>query len=124
MDNFISNKGFSTVCTMLECNPETLRFIIHGLSQTIGYDIRADFSKPLFREGIMSINDLSVNTHLTGRVTNVTTFGAFVDIGVGHDGLLHKSVIPSSKELGAGDIIDVVCINVNKTNNRIQLRLS
>jgi transcriptional accessory protein Tex/SPT6 len=57
-------------------------------------------------------------------VTNVTTFGAFVDIGVGHDGLLHKSVIPSSKELGAGDIIDVVCINVNKTNNRIQLRLS
>jgi hypothetical protein len=33
--------GFSTVCTMLECNPETLRFIINGLSQTIGYDIRA-----------------------------------------------------------------------------------
>ena len=33
--------GFPTVCAMLECNPETVRFIIHGLSQTIGYDIRA-----------------------------------------------------------------------------------
>ena len=71
----------------------------------------------------MSINDLSVNTHLTGRVTNVTTFGAFVDIGVGHDGLLHKSLIPSSQEIGAGDVVHVVCTNVNKTNNRIQLRL-
>ena len=68
----------------------------------------------------MSVNDLRLNTRLTGRVTNVTTFGAFVDIGVGHDGLLHKSVIPSNKELGAGDIVEVVCVNID--NNRIQLR--
>lgn len=71
----------------------------------------------------MSINDLSVNTRLSGRVTNVTTFGAFIDIGVGHDGLLHKSKLPASRELGAGDIVDVACTDVDRTNNRIKLRL-
>jgi uncharacterized protein len=56
-------------------------------------------------------------------VTNVTTFGAFVDIGVGTDGLLHKSVLSSCKALGAGDIVEVVCVNIDTVNKRIQLRL-
>lgn len=83
----------------------------------------SDFSKPLFRQGIISINDLKDNTPLTGRVTNVTTFGAFVDIGVSHNGLLHTSAIPSYKKLGVGDIVNVVCSKVDKKSNRIQLRL-
>ena len=82
-----------------------------------------DFSKPLFRKGIISINDLKDNTPLTGRVTNVTTFGAFVDIGVSHNGLLHTSAIPPYKKLGVGDIVNVVCTKVDKSSNRIQLRL-
>lgn len=93
------------------------------LNGNISSSYISDFSKPLFRESIISVNDVSINTRLRGRVTNVTTFGAFVDIGVGHDGFLHKSMIPSSKELGAGDIVDVVCMDVNKTNNKIRLRL-
>jgi uncharacterized protein len=71
----------------------------------------------------MSLNDLRRGTHVTGLVTNVTTFGVFVDIGVGTDGMLHKSVLSSSKVLGAGDIVEVVCVNIDKTKPRIGLRL-
>ena len=120
IDDFINNKGFSTVCTMLKCNAETLRLIVHGLTQKIGHDIRADFALPLFRGGITSIDQVRHGTELKGRVTNVTTFGAFVDIGVGQDGFLHKSVLLCNN-LGAGDIIDVICVNVD--NDRIKLRL-
>ena len=84
-----------------------------------------DFAKPLFRKGIISMNDIRRGTHLSGRVTNVTTFGSFgalVDIGVGRDGLIiHKSAIPFCNYHGAWDIVDVVC--VNEENNRIELRL-
>ncbi|XP_028417697.1 S1 RNA-binding domain-containing protein 1-like [Dendronephthya gigantea] len=123
IDRLIKNKGFPGLCSSLKCDPETLRLIVNGLCQGIGYDIRRDFSKPLFREGVMSIDDLRVNTRLSGRVTNVTTFGAFVDIGVGRDGLVHKSKLPLSGDLGAGDIVEVVCTDIDKTNNRISLRL-
>ena len=121
IDDFINKKGFSTVCTMLECNAETLRLIVHGLTQKIGHDIRADFAKPLFKQAIMSIDDIHGGTNLTGRVTNMTTFGAFVDVGVGRDGLIHKSAITCCNNLGVGDIVDVVCVSVE--NNRIALRL-
>ena len=73
--------------------------------------------------GPTSINDLRVNTRLTGRVTSVTPHGAFVDIGSSHDGLLHKSENPSFKELCVGDRIDVECIEVDISNKRILLRL-
>jgi ribosomal protein S1 len=72
----------------------------------------------------MSINDLSVNTCRIGRVTNITPDGAFVDIGVpGHEGLLHRNVIPSCKDFQTGDMFYVVCTHVDKTNKRIGLRL-
>jgi ribosomal protein S1 len=57
-------------------------------------------------------------------VTGVTPHGAFVDIGVrGHEGLLHKSEFPSSKDVETGDTYSVVCTDVDKTNKRIVLRL-
>ena len=82
-----------------------------------------DFGKPLFRKCIVSINQLRCGTHLTGRVTNITTFGAFIDVGIGRDALLHRSKLPQGNNLGAGDIVDVVCLNVDQKNNRIELRL-
>ena len=62
--------------------------------------------------------------HLSGRVTNVTTFGAFVDCGVGRDGLLHESQWNKRDEpLSAGDVVQVAVRSVDRQKQQFQLRL-
>jgi uncharacterized protein len=68
----------------------TLRDILRS-SQKPGRDPRADFEAPKFRDDVRSLNDLKPGMALEGMVTNVTAFGAFVDIGVHQDGLVHVS---------------------------------
>jgi len=74
-----------------------------------------DYRQPLFRSGILSLGDTRVGQQLTGCITNVTHFGAFVDVGVGHDALIHTSAIPSHllpptrPSLQIGDHV-VVCV--------------
>jgi len=58
---------------------------------------------------------------LNGTVRNVVDFGAFVDIGVKHDGLLHRSQIPRGAEVGVGDVLAVVIRNVEIDRERISL---
>ena len=74
------------------------------------------------------MNDLRPGTTLTGRVTNTTHFGAFVDAGVGRDGLVHTSCMPhhalgGKKTLELGDKVEVVVQNVDVAKGRIGLRL-
>jgi transcriptional accessory protein Tex/SPT6 len=59
--------------------------------------ILPDFEKPLFRKEVQDVNSLKIGTVLTGKITNVTHFGAFVDIGVGQNGLIHTSKMKNSK---------------------------
>lgn len=62
---------------------------------------------------------------MTGRVTNVTTFGTFVDIGVERHGMIHNSKIPPSAfgVIGVGDIVEVTVEEIDTTDNKIKLRL-
>ena len=87
----------------------------------------ADFQKPLFKQGMTSVSDLKPGTMLTGRVTNVTHFGAFVDIGVGQNGLIHVSKmrppLTPSQNLGLGDHVEVCVVSVEAAKNRIGLQL-
>ena len=88
-----------------------------------------DYRKPLFRRGITSLSDTRVGDCLTGSVTNVTHFGAFVDVGVGHDGLIHSSAIsayllpPSRQTLEVGDHVEVRVKSVDVSRHRIGLCL-
>ncbi|XP_078593660.1 S1 RNA-binding domain-containing protein 1-like [Branchiostoma floridae x Branchiostoma japonicum] len=112
----------------LKCGTPTMQLIIDGLQQPLDYDIRAEFEKPLFKKGLVSMSDLKIGTTLTGRVTNLTDFGAFVDIGVGKDGLIHKSKIrpdrlKGKKCLGPGDKVEVKVLNVDPSRGRIGLEL-
>ncbi|XP_078676315.1 S1 RNA-binding domain-containing protein 1-like [Branchiostoma floridae x Branchiostoma belcheri] len=112
----------------LNCGTPTMQLIIDGLQQPLDYDIRAEFEKPLFKKGLVSMNDLKAGTTLTGRVTNLTDFGAFVDIGVGKDGLIHRSKIrpdrlKGKKSLGPGDKVEVKVLNVEPSRGRIGLEL-
>ena len=67
------------------------------------------------------MDDLRPGMRLKGTVRNVVDFGAFVDVGVKNDGLLHRSKIPRSTRLQVGDVIDVQILNVDPERGRIGL---
>jgi len=87
----IRSKASPALHTQLECTEGTAQCIITALSQDLTFDFREQFSKPLFKSDILSESSISVGTKLEGRVSNVTHFGAFVDIGLKKDGLIHIS---------------------------------
>ena len=86
-----------------------------------GRDPREDLPLPLLRSDVLSIDDLKPGMLLNGTVRNVVDFGAFVDIGVKHDGLLHKSRLPRNAAIQVGDVIEVVVVEVDKERGRIGL---
>jgi uncharacterized protein len=67
------------------------------------------------------MDDLAAGMTLQGTVRNVVDFGAFIDIGVKQDGLLHRSQIPHGERLSVGDIIDVEIVSIDKARGRIGL---
>ncbi|XP_064622934.1 S1 RNA-binding domain-containing protein 1-like [Lineus longissimus] len=107
----------------LQIGNPTLKLILDALEQPVGHDIREEFEKPLFKKGFTSMSALKLQSVLTGRVCNVTHFGAFVDIGVEHDGLIHSSEMRKGRELKLGDKVEVRVIRVEPERKRIGLRL-
>ena len=86
-----------------------------------GRDPREDLPAPVLRTDVLSMDDLKRGMQLKGTVRNVVDFGAFVDIGVKQDGLLHRSQIPRGESLGVGDVIEVEILNVEPERGRISL---
>ncbi|KAK7902085.1 hypothetical protein WMY93_018854 [Mugilogobius chulae] len=119
--------------TTMDTSPETLQLIIDGLTQPPGFDIRQNFRQADFKRGVVSMSDLQVGAVLTGRVDNAALFGAFVDIGVGRAGLIHKSKItldklpPSQRRrslaLGPGERVEVRVLKLDIPRGRIELDL-
>lgn len=109
----------------------TLELIVENL-QKPGRDPRESLPKPLLRSDILKMEDLSPGMKLEGTVRNVVDFGAFVDIGVKQDGLLHISNMSKSRkrvenphdEVSVGDIINVEITNIDLERGRIGLRLT
>ena len=93
-----------------------------------GRDIRDDLPKPVLRTDVMTMDDLTEGMELTGTVRNVVDFGAFVDIGVHEDGLVHVSQFPSrvrhpSQAVSIGDVVTVWVLSVDKPKKRISLTM-
>ena len=94
-----------------------------------GRDPRPEFKTATFQEGVEKISDLKPGMKLEGQVTNVTNFGAFVDIGVHQDGLVHisqladKFVKDPREVVKAGDIVDVRVVEVDVARKRIALTM-
>ncbi|WP_251547567.1 Tex family protein [Limosilactobacillus caecicola] len=107
---------------------ETVQDIIADL-QKPGRDLRDSLPAPLLRTDVMTIDDLKPGMKLQGTVRNVVDFGAFVDIGVKHDGLVHisqltKKFIRDPRQVVAvGDIVDVWVMSVDHDRQRIQLTM-
>jgi uncharacterized protein len=104
----------------LGCGLPTLKDILEQLVRP-GRDPRADTPAPILRSDVLKMEDLLTGMSLKGTVRNVVDFGAFVDIGVKQDGLLHKSQIPFGTVLKVGDIIDVEILKIEPERGRIGL---
>ncbi len=106
----------------------TIRDILKELEKP-GRDPRPEFVAPSFAEGVEDLKDLKVGMVLEGRVTNVAAFGAFVDIGVHQDGLVHVSALSHTfvkdprDAVKAGDIVKVKVMEVDLPRKRIALSM-
>lgn len=106
---------------------ETLRDIVDGLKNPL-HDIRDQQDAPILRSDVLTIDDLEIGMQLQGVVRNVVDFGAFVDIGVKEDGLIHisklsrKFIKHPSQAVAVGDIVDVEVLSVDKKKQRIGLK--
>ncbi len=114
--------------TTAQAGEETVEDIINSLEKP-GRDLRDAMPAPLLRHDVVTIEDLKPGMKLQGTVRNVVDFGAFVDIGVKHDGLVHvskmsKRFIKDPRSVVAvGDIVDVWVDSVDLQRQRIQLTM-
>ena len=106
----------------------TLKDIMQELSKP-GRDPREDMPKPVLRADVLKFEDLKEGMILTGTVRNVTDFGAFVDVGVKHDGLVHISQLSNSfvknpsDVVSVGDVVKVKIIGIDEDRKKAQLSM-
>jgi len=124
----IDLEGTKKVCEELEVGEPTLNDIVNELEKP-GRDVRDSLPLPVLRTDVMDMSDLTPGMQLTGTVRNVIDFGAFVDIGVHQDGLVHISEISDrfikhpSEVLSVGDVVTVKVKGVDLNKKRISLTM-
>lgn len=104
----------------LGCGVPTLKDILSQLVRP-GRDPREEAQTPILRSDVLKMEDLAAGMTLKGTVRNVVDFGAFIDIGVKQDGLLHRTQLPYGTVLKVGDIIDVEILKIENERGRIGL---
>ena len=125
----VGGKESALLATQLGIGEPTLKDIIEELGKP-GRDPREDMPLPVLRRDVMEMEDLKEGMILKGTVRNVTDFGAFVDIGVHQDGLVHISRLSSgyvrhpSDVVAVGDVVDVKVLGVDLTKKRISLSMN
>lgn len=128
LTNRVAAKGTKSLADTLKIGLPTLDDIVKELSKP-GRDPRDELPAPMLRSDILDIKDLKPDMVLKGTVRNVIDFGAFIDIGVHQDGLVHISQICDkyikhpSEVLKVGDVVDVKIISVDPEKNRISLTM-
>ncbi len=126
--NKLKNVDVKEMSKELNIGEMTLTDIIEELSRP-GRDPREDMPKPILRSDVLKLDDLKEGMVLTGTVRNVIDFGAFVDIGVKHDGLVHisemsdKYIKNPSDVVSVGDIVKVKVIKIDRERQKVGLSM-
>ncbi|MBS5017359.1 Tex family protein [Eubacterium ventriosum] len=121
-------KDVKEVAKEIGTDPITLRDMIKELEKP-GRDPREEMPKPVLKSDVLDFDDLKEGMELKGTVRNVIDFGAFVDIGVHQDGLVHISEMSNKfikhplDVVSVGDVVDVRVLSVDKERKRIQLSM-
>ncbi len=112
----------------LEIGPETLKDIVADLLKP-GRDLRDSFDAPVLRQDVLDLKDLKIGQKLEGVVRNVVDFGAFVDIGIHEDGLIHISQMSQhfikhpSQVVSVGDLVTVWVYKIDVEREKVNLSL-
>ena len=128
IDERVKAKGISNLAKELEVGEPTLNDIIKEIKKP-GRDPREELPKPIFKSGVIEMKDLKSGMILMGTVRNVSDFGAFVDIGVHQDGLVHKSQMADRfvkhplDIVKVGDVVEVRILDVDLKRKRISLSM-
>ncbi|MDU2265175.1 Tex family protein [Clostridium celatum] len=128
IEDRVKEKTLNSLVKELEIGELTLKDIIKEL-QKPGRDPREDMPKPILKTGVIDLKDLTPGMALLGTVRNVSDFGAFVDIGVHQDGLVHKSQMANKfvkhplDIVKVGDVIKVKIMEVDEKRKRISLTM-
>ena len=126
--NALQKINVSDVSKKLNIDLYTLNDIIESLSRP-NRDYRDDYEMPLLKSDILTLDNLTIGMALEGTVRNVVDFGAFIDIGLHNDGLVHISKITNkyikhpSEVLSVGDIVTCYVIDINKEKEKVSLSL-
>ena len=124
----LSGVNIKDMSQKLEIGEMTLKDIIDELSKP-GRDPRDEMPKPILRSDVLKFEDLKEGMVLNGTVRNVIDFGAFVDIGVKHDGLVHISELSEnyvknpSDVVSIGDIVKVKVIKIDNDRQKVSLSM-
>jgi uncharacterized protein len=132
LDDFAKSKlqavSVKDMAEKIGLGQETLKDIIADLLKP-GRDLRDDFEAPVLRQDVLDISDLEIGQKLEGTVRNVVDFGAFVDIGLHDDGLIHISQMSKSfvkhpsQVVSVGDVVTVWVSKIDKERGKINLSL-
>lgn len=128
LKNRVEVKGYKFLSKELGIGVPTLIDIVDELLKP-GRDPREELPKPVLKSDILDIKDLQIGDNLNGTVRNVVDFGAFIDIGVHHDGLVHISKICNHfikhplDVLNLGDVVSVKIIDIDYSRNKIGLSM-
>ncbi|MBN2548023.1 MAG: RNA-binding transcriptional accessory protein [Anaerolineales bacterium] len=120
LEMLLQKQAIQDLASELHTGEPTLADIFEQLIRP-GRDPRQDLPAPILRTDVLKMEDLVAGMRLKGTVRNVVDFGAFIDIGVKQDGLLHRSQVPRAAELSVGDVIDVQILKVELERGRISL---
>ena len=128
IDSKVEAIGIKELSSKLQVGEVTLKDIIAEIKKP-GRDPREEGIKPILRTDVLKIEDITEGMILKGTVRNVIDFGAFVDIGVHQDGLVHISEMSDKfikhplDVVSVGDVINVKVLSVDKQRKRIQLTM-
>ncbi|AMM55633.1 TPA: RNA-binding transcriptional accessory protein [Clostridioides difficile] len=128
IDEKIKEIGLRELSEKLEVGQVTLKDIITEIKKP-GRDPREEGIKPILRTDVLKIEDIQEGMTLKGTIRNVVDFGAFVDIGIKNDGLVHKSEMSNSfvkdpmSIVTVGDIVDVKVIGIDLNKKRVALSM-
>lgn len=128
LDERFKKQNSFEISKMLGIGEITLRDIIKELKKP-ARDPREDLPEPIFKKGVLTMDDLKEGMILVGTIRNISDFGAFVDIGVHQDGLVHKSQISDKfirhplDVVKLGEIVNVKVLKIDKERNRISLTM-
>lgn len=128
IDDRVQKIGLKQLSKLLEIGEPTLKDIILEIKKP-GRDPRDEGMKPILRTDVLKIEDIEEGMVLKGTVRNVVDFGAFVDIGIKNDGLVHKSQMSNKfvkdpmEIVSVGDIVDVKVIGIDLNKGRVSLSM-